>query len=95
MNPIFLYIRSICFNIFEGTIIFITGHLEYDKDTLREEYIRDKEKGLNVPVPKNYFKDNDLNSIINHTWRGSASIIFSNWLNYCVYQNTPYDLQKL
>lgn len=75
--------------------IYITGHLEYDKNTLRDEYIRDKEKGLDVPIPKNYFENNNINGVIKHTWRSSASIIFSNWLNYCVYQNTPYNLQKL
>lgn len=74
--------------------IFITGHLEYDKDTLKEEYLRDLKKGIKISLPKNYFVDNDINKEIIHSWRSSASIIFSNWLNYCVYQNTPYDLYK-
>ena len=75
--------------------IYITGHLEYDRNTLNDEYIRDKEKGEKIAIPKNYFKNNDPNEIFIHSWRGSANIVFSNWLNYCVYQNTPYDIETL
>lgn len=75
--------------------IYITGHLEYDRNTLNDEYIRDKENGEKIAVPKNYFKNNDSNEIFIHSWRSSANVVFSNWLNYCVYQNTPYDLQTL
>ena len=75
--------------------IYITGHLEYDRNTLNDEYIRDKEKGENINVPKNYYKNNNPNEAYIHSWRGSANIVFSNWLNYCVYQNTPYDIEKL
>ncbi|OPJ61571.1 homoserine O-acetyltransferase MetA [Clostridium chromiireducens] len=75
--------------------IYITGHLEYDRNTLNDEYIRDKEKGEKIDIPKNYFKNNDPNEIPIHSWRGSANIVFSNWLNYCVYQNTPYDIETL
>ncbi|OOM82510.1 homoserine O-succinyltransferase [Clostridium puniceum] len=75
--------------------VFITGHLEYDRNTLKEEYLRDLEKGDKVNLPKNYFKNNDSNQIPSQTWRGSANIVFGNWLNYCVYQNTPYDLNTL
>lgn len=75
--------------------IFITGHLEYDKDTLKDEYFRDKEKGLDIRVPKNYFIDDDDTKEPLMTWRGSAHIVFANWLNYCVYQNTPFDINDL
>lgn len=75
--------------------VFITGHLEYDRNTLKDEYIRDKEKGVEVPLPKNYFKNDDINETPSYTWRGSANIVFGNWLNYCVYQNTPYDLNEM
>ncbi|MFW2490763.1 homoserine O-acetyltransferase MetA [Clostridium chromiireducens] len=75
--------------------IYITGHLEYDRNTLNDEYIRDKEKGEKIAIPKNYFKNDDPNEIPIHSWRGSANIVFSNWLNYCVYQNTPYDIETL
>ena len=79
----------------DGRRVFITGHLEYDRNTLKEEYIRDREKNEHVNIPKNYFKNDDVNSIPAQTWRGSANIVFSNWLNYSVYQNTPYNLDDL
>ena len=79
----------------DGRKVFITGHLEYDRETLKEEYIRDKEKGKDIQLPKNYFIKDDPNSIPLQTWRGSANIVFGNWLNYCVYQNTPYNLNDL
>lgn len=75
--------------------VFITGHLEYDRNTLKDEYLRDKEKGSEIAVPKNYFKNDDVNEIPSYTWRGTANIVFGNWLNYCVYQNTPYDLEDM
>jgi len=75
--------------------VFITGHLEYDRNTLNEEYLRDLEKGDKVNIPKNYFKNNDPNQVPSQMWRGSANIVFGNWLNYCVYQNTPFDLNTL
>ena len=75
--------------------VYITGHLEYDRNTLKDEYFRDLKKGLKISIPKNYFKDNDPNKEPMHTWRGSANIVFGNWLNYCVYQNTPYNLDEL
>lgn len=75
--------------------IFITGHLEYERDTLKEEYIRDIEKGLAINCPKNYFLNDDPTKQPIVTWRATASVIFSNWLNYCVYQNTPYHLEEL
>lgn len=75
--------------------VFITGHLEYDRNTLKDEYLRDKEKGSEIALPKNYFKNDDVDEIPSYTWRGTANIVFGNWLNYCVYQNTPYDLQNM
>ena len=75
--------------------VFISGHLEYERNTLSDEYFRDVNKGLNIEVPKNYFPDDNPSLEPMVTWRGSANVVFSNWLNYCVYQNTPYDLEHL
>ncbi|MBS4957362.1 MAG: homoserine O-succinyltransferase [Clostridium sp.] len=75
--------------------VFITGHLEYERNTLSDEYFRDVNKGLDIEVPKNYFPGDDPRLEPMVTWRGSANLVFSNWLNYCVYQNTPYDLGRL
>ena len=75
--------------------IFITGHLEYDRDTLKNEYLRDLNKGLSIEIPMNYFENDDVNSIPRVTWRESANIVFGNWLNYCVYQNTPYNINEI
>ena len=70
--------------------VMITGHIEYDADTLLREYQRDQAKGLNIQEPSNYFPNNDPDNLpINH-WRSEAYLIFSNWLNYFVYQETPY-----
>lgn len=74
---------------------FSTGHSEYDRDTLANEYFRDAEKGLDIDLPENYFPDNDPAKTPEVKWRGAANIIFSNWLNYFVYQRTPYDLSTL
>ena len=74
---------------------FITGHSEYDRETLAKEYFRDKEKGLDIEIPYNYFPNNDTNAIPRMEWKGTANIIFNNWLNYFVYQKTPYDLSTL
>ena len=71
--------------------IFMTGHLEYDTLTLAEEYYRDIEKGLNVPLPKNYFPTNNINRMPTSYWRATAHLFYSNWLNYYVYQETPYN----
>ena len=78
-----------------GRQIFILGHQEYDKETLAGEYFRDINKGLEIEVPKNYFRDDDPEKEILFRWRGHASLLFSNWLNYYVYQDTPYDLSEL
>ena len=74
----------------KGRQIFITGHSEYDADTLRLEYERDKKAGLAIDVPVNYFPDNDPSKEPKVTWRGHANLIYQNWLNYYVYQRTPY-----
>lgn len=76
-------------------MVFVTGHSEYDFDTLSKEYFRDVERGLAIDVPKNYFPNDDPTKRPRNLWRGHANLLFSNWLNYFVYQNTPYDLSKL
>src|SRR5512145_3381620 len=72
--------------------VFVTGHSEYDPGTLKGEYVRDVTKGLPIHVPTNYFPSNDPARDPLVTWRGHASLLFSNWLNYYVYQQTPFDL---
>ena len=74
---------------------FITGHSEYDRDTLKKEYLRDVNLGLEIDIPVNYFPDDNPDNIPVITWRSTANLIFSNWLNYFVYQKTPYDLSNL
>lgn len=74
---------------------FVTGHSEYDRDTLAKEYFRDKSKGLDIKKPYNYFPNDDENLVPIMNWKSTASHIFSNWLNYFVYQKTPYDLSTL
>ena len=74
---------------------FITGHSEYDRDTLAKEYFRDKEKGLEIDLPKNYFPNDDERLVPIMNWKSSANLFFYNWLNYFVYQKTPYDLNTL
>jgi len=78
-----------------GKQIFITGHSEYDADTLKNEYFRDKEAGLQIDIPVNYFPDDDPTKPPLVTWRSHANLLFSNWLNYFVYQTTPYDIESL
>ena len=74
---------------------FVTGHSQYDRDTLAKEYFRDLSKGLDIDMPVNYFPNNDTNLVPKMTWKGTANLIFNNWLNYFVYQKTPYDLSTL
>ena len=76
-------------------MLFVTGHSEYDFDTLSKEYFRDVDKGLDIQIPYNYFPDDDPTKRPRNLWRGHANLLFSNWLNYFVYQNTPYDLSEL
>ena len=74
---------------------FVTGHSEYDNITLASEYFRDVEKGLDIKVPKNYFEGDDPTTVPKITWRAHANLLYSNWLNYFVYQTTPYDISEI
>ncbi len=76
-------------------LFFVTGHSEYDAGTLAAEYFRDKNKGLPIAPPRHYFPADDPTLPPRNTWRGHAHLLFSNWLNYFVYQATPFDLSKL
>jgi len=79
----------------QGRQIFVTGHSEYDLDTLQREYLRDKNQGLPIRVPENYFPDDDDTKDPIVRWRSHANLLFSNWLNYFVYQTTPYDIMTI
>ncbi|ORT52003.1 homoserine O-succinyltransferase [Vibrio sp. qd031] len=72
--------------------VFVTGHPEYESHTLHSEYIRDVGEGMDPDIPLNYYPDNDPNNTPRASWRSHGHLLFSNWLNYCVYQQTPYDL---
>ncbi len=74
---------------------FITGHPEYDSDTLAQEYSRDIKKGLDIAVPENYFENDDPNKAPVCRWRSAAQLMYSNWLNYYVYQTTPYEISRV
>ena len=78
-----------------GRQIFVTGHSEYDGDTLKKEYLRDKAAGLPIDVPKNYFPDDDDTKEPIVRWRSCANLLYSNWLNYFVYQSTPYNIEDI
>ncbi len=78
-----------------GRQIFVTGHSEYDADTLEREYLRDKNLGLPIQVPENYYPDDDDTKDPIVRWRSHANLLFSNWLNYFVYQTTPYDIMTI
>lgn len=75
--------------------IFVSGHLEYDRETIKLEYERDIEKGLNPDIPQNYFPNNDPTAKPFHQWRSHAYLLYGNWLNYYVYQATPYNLDEI
>lgn len=79
----------------EGRQIFVTGHSEYDIDTLEKEYLRDKAAGLPIHVPVNYYPNDDDTKPPIVRWRGHANLLYSNWLNYFVYQTTPYDIMTV
>lgn len=79
----------------KGKHIFVFGHCEYDADTLANEYFRDKEKGLNPEIPTNYFPSDDPKKQPKMTWRAHAALLFNNWINYYLYQETPYDLNQI
>lgn len=78
-----------------GRQIFITGHSEYDADTLKNEYLRDISEGKAIDLPKNYFPDNDPKKAPIVSWRGHSNLLYSNWLNYFVYQTTPFDITEI
>jgi homoserine O-succinyltransferase len=78
-----------------GRQIFITGHSEYDAETLNNEYVRDLSQGKPIKIPENYFPNDDPTKPPLVTWRGHAHLLFSNWLNYFVYQSTPYDVKQV
>ena len=79
----------------DGRRIFVTGHPEYDADTLAGEYFRDVNKGLEIEVPKNYFENDNPENPPVVSWRAHANLLYTNWLNYYVYQTTPYDLNEV
>jgi len=79
----------------KGRQIFVTGHSEYDADTLKNEYLRDKAAGLPIEIPKNYFPDDDDTREPIVKWRSCANLLYSNWLNYFVYQSTPYNIEEI
>ncbi len=79
----------------DGRRFFVLGHGEYDRDTLAKEYTRDVNKGLHPAIPHNYFPEDDPDATPRLTWRSNATMLFTNWLNYYVYQQTPYNLEDL
>ena len=79
----------------KGKQIFITGHSEYDCDTLKSEYLRDLSQGKPISVPANYYPCDNPRRTPVVTWRAHANLLYSNWLNYFVYQTTPYDIEKV
>ena len=78
----------------DGKRCYFTGHAEYDRYTLDEEYKRDRDKGLNIASPVNYYTDN-TNTEIDVKWRSTANLLFYNWLNYYVYQIAPYEIEEI
>lgn len=79
----------------DGRQIFVTGHSEYDPSTLKDEYERDKKKGLDIDIPKNYFHNDDPAQRPKIRWKSHANLLFYNWLNYYVYQMTPYNINDI
>ncbi|MCR4693521.1 MAG: homoserine O-succinyltransferase [Firmicutes bacterium] len=79
----------------KGRQIFVTGHPEYDTDTLKNEYLRDLQAGKKIQMPKNYFENDDEKKPPINSWRSSANLLYSNWLNYFVYQTTPYNIEEI
>lgn len=76
-------------------MFFVSGHSEYEFDTLKKEYERDLAKGINPDIPENYFPGNDPSAEPKNTWKAHANLLFNNWLNYFVYQRTPYDIESI
>ena len=78
-----------------GKQVFITGHSEYDANTLKDEYLRDLDRGETIHIPENYFPDDDASKEPDVKWRSHAHLLYSNWLNYFVYQTTPFDIEEI
>ena len=78
-----------------GRQVFLMGHAEYDRDTLKKEYLRDLAAGVDIQLPRHYFPGNDPEQEPVMNWRSSAHLLYGNWLNYCVYQTTPYRIQDI
>ena len=79
----------------ESKQVFLMGHAEYDADTLKKEYLRDVAAGIDIQIPANYFTDDDPAQLPIVRWRSCAHLLYANWLNYCVYQTTPYDISEI
>ena len=79
----------------DGRSVFVTGHAEYDPETLKEEYDRDIALGLDINLPEHYYRDDDPQKEPIDRWRSHANLLFANWLNYCVYQETPYNITEI
>ena len=79
----------------KGRQIYIMGHSEYDRDTLKKEYLRDVSAGVPIQLPENYFPNNDPAREPLVTWRSCANLLYANWLNYFVYQTSPYDIRDI
>lgn len=79
----------------DNRLIFSFGHWEYDRDTLHNEYIRDLAKNKDIQIPKNYYFDDDINNKVMMKWKAAGNLFFSNWINYCVYQETPYNIENI
>jgi len=78
-----------------GRQLFVTGHSEYDRNVLKKEYERDLAKGIDIQIPEYYFEDDDPSKSPVVRWHGHANLLYCNWLNYCVYQETPFDLESI
>ena len=79
----------------QGRQVFVMGHAEYDRDTLKKEYLRDVAAGVDIGLPENYFPEDDPSREPEVTWRSCAHLLYGNWLNYCVYQTVPYDIRDI
>ena len=79
----------------QGRQVFLMGHAEYDRDTLKKEYLRDAAAGIDTPIPQHYFPNDDPAREPAVTWRSCAHLLYGNWLNYCVYQTVPYDIRDI
>lgn len=79
----------------DNRFVFVSGHGEYGRDTFYKEYLRDRSRGMNTKKPINYFKNGNEDEGIFMRWRAHGDLLFTNWLNYCVYQETPYDITSI